>query len=368
MLPEKRFEMHADRFSLRNSKLTVATRLLKIAILAVAVSAINYSVAKTESPTTSGAATAIAKTPAPKIQFAETEFAMGNIIAGTVVRHDFTLTNTGTAPLVIMDVNPSCGCTTIEHWPTRLEPGQTGAIQVRFDSTDFHGEVAKWIGVTSNDPAQPQAVLTLTATISNPIELTPANAIFTPIAGSLARESKTIRITNHTGKPLLLSAPESASRAFVAELKTVLPENEFELDVTTVPPFAAGTTRGIISIKTNSSQMPTLALTALAVVQQPVTVSPAEIRLRDTPLPSNLETRVTLRNYSGMAGFAVSEPTVNVPGATAVVKEVEAGRVFSVLLTFPAGFALPPGEKAEVKIKTTHPEFPLVTVPIRQNP
>ena len=350
------------------SVLIATTRRLTIAMLAFAMLAARGSVAQADHPVASAEGTNAAKKSAPKIEFVESALDVGQITAGTVVNHDYVFTNTGTVPLVITGVEPSCGCTSIGTWSASVEPGQTGTIPIQFDSTGFKGEINKWIIVASNDPDQPNAMLTLKGMIWDPIEVSPAHAIFTPVAGTLVSETKILRITNHTAEPVILSAPESTDHAFAVELKTVRPEKEFELRVTTVPPFGKGTLRDTIAIKTNSSRVPTLAITALVVVQQPVTVLPTDIRLRETPLASKLEERVTIRNNSAMTGLGISEPVVNRPDVSAVVKEVEPGRVFSVLVTFPAGFQLPAGEQAELKIKTTHPLFPVITVPIHQNP
>jgi len=249
-----------------------------------------------------------------------------------------------------------------------VDAGQTGMIPIQFDSDGFADAINQSIMVDSNDPDQPEVVLVLTGTIWKPIDVSPADAVFMPVADAPASETKVIRITNNAAEPLTLSAPEIGSRAFAVELKTVRPGKEFELRVTTVPPFGADSVRDVITINTNSSQIPVITVTALALVQKPVAAWPTEIRLRDNPLPANFPMWVTIRNNSGITGFAVAGAVVDLPGVTAVVKEVEAGRVFNVLLTFPAGLELPPGGQAELRVKTTHPQFPVITVPIHQDP
>ena len=51
----------------------------------------------------------------PIMTFEETEFDFGTIEGGTNVEHVFKFTNTGTAPLVIVDAKSSCGCTVPEY-------------------------------------------------------------------------------------------------------------------------------------------------------------------------------------------------------------------------------------------------------------
>ncbi|MCX6925667.1 MAG: hypothetical protein NT154_21020, partial [Verrucomicrobia bacterium] len=41
---------------------------------------------------------------------------------------------------------------------------------------------------------------------------------------------------------------------------------------------------------------------------------------------------------------------------------------FAVALNFPAGFEIAQGEKVELSIKSNHPQFPIIRVPIVQPP
>ena len=211
-------------------------------------------------------------------------FEFGEIAAGAVVNHEYTFTNAGTAPLVVAGVYPSCDCTTAGRWSARVEPGQAGTVPIHFNSAGYGGAIDKWILVTSNDPHRPEVMLVLKGTVWAPIDVAPANAVFAPAAGTPASETKVIRITSNTAGPLVLSAPESTNRAFDVNLRTVRPGKEFELRVTTVPPFGASPIPGLISVKTNSSQMPVITITALALVRKPVATVPSG---RQTRPPSD---------------------------------------------------------------------------------
>jgi len=90
----------------------------------------------------------------PKFEFAEMEHDFGAINEGEVVQHTFSFTNTGEAPLVIQNASASCGCT-VPQWPKEpVAVGETGEIQVRFDSSNKPGVQNKTIRITANtDPA-----------------------------------------------------------------------------------------------------------------------------------------------------------------------------------------------------------------------
>ena len=61
----------------------------------------------------------------------------------------FEFTNTGNAPLVISKVSSSCGCTIPKKPEAPIQPGETGEIQVKYD-TNRVGPIRKAITVISN--------------------------------------------------------------------------------------------------------------------------------------------------------------------------------------------------------------------------
>src|SRR5688572_4250802 len=63
-----------------------------------------------------------------------TTFDFGEIKANVPASHQFTFTNTGDSPLVIVSVQASCGCTVAEYTKTPIEPGQTGFIKATYNA------------------------------------------------------------------------------------------------------------------------------------------------------------------------------------------------------------------------------------------
>lgn len=87
----------------------------------------------------------------PQITFDEETYLFEKIIEGTVLKHSFKFTNTGNSPLVISAVEPTCGCTVAKDWPKKpVLPGESGQINVEFDSKDRVGAVIKTISIIAN--------------------------------------------------------------------------------------------------------------------------------------------------------------------------------------------------------------------------
>ena len=88
----------------------------------------------------------------------------GEINEGEKVEHSFKLTNTGSEPLVITNIQVTCGCTTPKGWPRDpLAPGKRAEIVVQFNSTGKIGRQNKVVTVVSNAVGTNQ--ITFTATV-----------------------------------------------------------------------------------------------------------------------------------------------------------------------------------------------------------
>lgn len=367
------------------------TTLLVVAALVVVVAAVLYAVnvggwrkggttaasgTNMAPSTTSSAATPLLATTAgaastaggsgPKIQFATPVHDFGQIKGGEIVKYTYVFTNTGGATLEVSNVHASCGCTTAGEWTRQVQPGQTGSIPIQFDSGNFSGQVGKSITVTCNDPSQPTVTLEIKGKIWKTIEVTPQFATLN-LTSEAPSNATTVRIVNNEEAPLKLDAPQSSNPAFAVELTTNQPGKEFQLIVKTVPPLPTGNVQGQVTVKTSSTNLPVISVTAWANVQQTVMVMPAQITLPPAPLASAMTNTVTIRN-NGTNTLALSEAVVNAKGVDVQVTEVQPGRYFTLAASFPAGFEVAPGQKVEMSVKTSHPQFPVIKVPVIQAP
>jgi len=303
--------------------------------------------------------------PAPKIDFESIVFNFGRAKSGESVKHDFVFTNSGNATLEITDVKLGCGCTTAGAWDKKVEPGKTGVIPLQFNTTGYGGQVAKSATVFCNDPARTNIYVQITGTVWKPIDVTPAMAVFNISSEATTNETKVLRIVSNLEEPVTLSDLECKNPCFKTELKELKPGKAFELYVTAVPPFTNATVFSTITLKSSSTNAPNLNISAYAVVQQPVTVSPQQVMLPAGPLTAPRTMSVLVRNNSTNA-FEVSDARLDLSGVDVKVAQTQTGRLYSITMIFPAGFELQSGQKPELTFKSTHPKFPLIKVPITQ--
>lgn len=129
-----------------------------------------------------------------KMQLAETEHDFGTFReeAGRQT-YDFTVTNTGTSPLVIQNIVASCGCTTPEWTKQPIPPGGKGKITAIYDPKDRPGAFNKTLSVYSNSKPE-VVVLTIKGNVT-PREKT-VEELYTFPVGTLRFESNHMAFTN----------------------------------------------------------------------------------------------------------------------------------------------------------------------------
>ena len=96
----------------------------------------------------------------PNIVFATKNHDFGNVKEeeGTAT-FDFSFTNKGDAPLIILKAIPSCGCTTPLYTKEPIGPGVSSSIKVTYNTIGRPNTFHKTITVYTNDPDAPNIVL-----------------------------------------------------------------------------------------------------------------------------------------------------------------------------------------------------------------
>ena len=109
---------------------------------------------------------------------------------------------------------------------------------------------------------------------------------------------------------------------------------------------------------------------------------PNQITLPGAPLAPHLKSGVTIR-INGSTNVTITEPAATfltsrgdagrnpvvaqpMRGVDLRVQELQPGRFYNVVVSFPAGLEIPPGQRAELSLKTSHPQYPFIKVPIYQ--
>ena len=120
----------------------------------------------------------------PKVETAKTFYDFGEIKVSDVKQQDFTLKNSGTKPLQILNVNSSCGCTAGQiiykgetskeysmhsqsGFVTEIAPGDTATVKLTYRPATMpvYGAVEREVYVTTNDPANQKLIFSIKAIV-----------------------------------------------------------------------------------------------------------------------------------------------------------------------------------------------------------
>lgn len=102
----------------------------------------------------------------PVITFEKKTHDFGTLVQGDKVEETFKFANTGNEPLIITNVQVTCGCTTPKGWPRDpVPPGGKGEITVGFNSAGKMGRVDKTVTVVSNASNPETAKISFTTQI-----------------------------------------------------------------------------------------------------------------------------------------------------------------------------------------------------------
>jgi len=88
--------------------------------------------------------------PLPIIEFNTTDHDFGTVTEGQKVSFTYNVKNTGQAPLIIQNAQPSCGCTVPDWTKSPIPVGGTGFVKAEFDTHGKTGIQNKTITVTAN--------------------------------------------------------------------------------------------------------------------------------------------------------------------------------------------------------------------------
>ncbi len=302
--------------------------------------------------------------PNPKVEIASPNHDFGEQWVGGQLKHTFEIKNVGDKPLNVLNVKPSCGCTLAGKYDKLIAPGATGKIPVSVNSTKLFGKFKKTIRVTTNDPTNQNATLSISGVIKHFVTVAPRSANFRQIKPAEEKDF-TLKLTNNGEQPLelTLSKPQIGP-SLTAELVEKVPGKEFELIVHARPPYKEGRLSGAINIKTNNPKQNDLKIRISGTALARLDIKPKQLVI-SRPKPNEFTQTFTVTNF-GNSPVHLLDATVNDDQLSLETKEIEPGKKYEVALKMPAGY------KPDIAGKTLTLTFddsekPKVEIPIRSS-
>lgn len=206
---------------------------------------------------------------APELSVDHGSYNFGTITQGKKVQHNFTIRNSGDAPLQIKQLAASCGCTAAKPSTSLVLPGKTAEIMVTFDSANFTGKVEKTVAMTTNAGKSPSYVLKLEGNILEELQVTPRQLSVGPVTPGVAKQAS-ITVANRGTVPVKLTGVNVTSSTL--QIRPTIRKEELkagetgtiELSVTARPD--AKVLSGYLHIQTNSPRKKEITVPVYATV------------------------------------------------------------------------------------------------------
>lgn len=301
----------------------------------------------------------------PAAKFDEPNYDFGRVRSGEDVKHTYYVTNTGTGPLEILRVKPSCGCTTAGEHTRVIQPGEVGQIPIKLSTKRGGTTISKTVTVNTNIPGKDGTIrLTIKGTVWHPVEVAPNNASFGRLTKAKAATEKARRLTivNNVDGKMNPTNVRCNNPRFKAEIKPIEEGKKYELIVELVPPLDDGNNRGQIEIETGLAEFPKLEVAAFAYVTSPVDVTPSSLTL----MPSRtgaMKRQFYIRSNDG-SSFDIKNLR-STSGKLGLTHTEMSGtqKTYQLAVDIPADFA--PAANEVIEFETTHPSVPKVSIPVR---
>lgn len=163
----------------------MSPKAIIISLLAVFAFVVGVAFLFTGGKTTPAPATfSTQDTDRPQAETGQTFFDLGEIKVSDVKQQDFTLKNTGTKPLQILNINSSCNCTfgqiiyqdyvskesgmhAQSGYVTDIAPGETAIVRLTYRPAvmPVYGPVEREVYVSTNDPQKSRLVFSIKAVV-----------------------------------------------------------------------------------------------------------------------------------------------------------------------------------------------------------
>lgn len=281
----------------------------------------------------------------------------GTVPFGTTLTHRFVMTNIYAVPMQILsDPQPSCNaCTKILRYTQKLEPRETGFIDVEMDARQFKGAKAVSISTTFGGQKdgkrfQSTAILQIRAFSRTDVSVTPGQISFGTVAQGQQTTPQSVDI-QYAGQQInwQITGIDDANAQNVKTAMQRIQQGRgmitYRLTVTLRPDAASGALQDQIVLKTNDPTSPLLTIPVSGMVHAPLSVVPSnEVRLDPVPVGQEARRLITVR---AIKPFRIVKVEGEGDGLTVSYPTSFTGPVQPVTITFR------PTQAGELKRKLT---------------
>jgi hypothetical protein len=299
---------------------------------------------------------------APKLEVPAPEYDFGKVRGEPVIEHEFSLKNSGNETLNIHRIKTSCGCTTPGIQALIIPAGETVTLPVKLDLKGKSGDQRQFITLSTNDPDNRTFSLKITGKAVPAVEISPRILNFDDIDQDNP-PSEVITLTSTDEKPFTVTRATSNNNRVKIEIIPQADKLKTEIKITPLPQPNQGNFSEVVVIDTDAENVTDKRVVIMWKVQTGVSVFPSSMNIIMNPNARPLQKFFKVSAPEDIAKNLVVTDA-QWPGRDSielVTTKIERGWRVHIKNIVPEESMN--GE--QILIKTNHPAFPELKVPIR---
>jgi hypothetical protein len=327
-----------------------------------------------------GAPARCEEAPRPLLVIPEPVWDWGTAFRGERLEHIFTIENQGSAPLIISNIKPQCGCTLAEEYKKVLAPGEMTKITLTLETGAMKGEdeKKKYTEIESNAIAKEDNKLWMQGEIVDLLKLDPDKPRVEAVLGTTAPSPPgLVRLepNRELGRKVEVLSAQSRKGLVTTSLRAAGGGPGYEISM---EPRIDGTDRSafqddMLELAVNVDGKRTqLSYTVTIHLLERIAVNPSKSvyfaptltkQLKEGSLPRKV---LDIESIGGPEHrFQVTAVSVDNASFKAEIATVEPGKRYQLAVTVLRG---PEGGKGvlrgRVEVATDDPEVPILKIPL----
>lgn len=301
---------------------------------------------------------------------AQDQYDFGSVRQGTQINHAFTLKNSADHPVRFAGAELSMPGMKARFAPPEVAPGADGTVTLEWTTDHVAGTVEATARIRWNDPAQPEALLSMKGSVVPAISIEPMPAVFLSAYANEAAE-RVLTIRNNDSRPLALTRAQPGPHA-TAAIAAVEPGKVFTVTVRPAPHAAPGKYEESLSIATDDAAIGSITIPVHVWIKPDLYANPDAVDFGTIPReaaqrPGAVDAMLTqtavLRRRAG--AFEIRSIVSDSPLVTVTQTPSGPSESFTLQMKLRPE-ALFAGTKIEgkVRVKTSDRQFPEIDLPI----
>jgi hypothetical protein len=311
-----------------------------------------------------------AETKEPLLQIADKEHDIGTIPKGTEFGWAFLVENKGNGDLKLLKAySPVPGQIKI-NMPPIIHPGEADHVYIGQDTSQIQGQNTLVVQIQTNDPKNPEIVLTLEGYVQWPVEILPAPVSLMKIQKGKTAENQ-FTMVNNTSTEMRIDKIEFDENLFHVTVSELEKGKKFDINIISEPEAPLGEHRKNIVFHTNVPEAPQLTMASWLLVLGRIYANVQDLDFEDLSLediqnPDVVEWTREMVLINGMStpGFKVLKADCDIDFLKVEIDPVSENNVFRVDVFFDPPKARKGEFKGSLKILTNDTEFKKISIPV----